>query len=247
MLGLEGNGYYRFIINNENKLKKDIESLRYNSDEERKDELGELNETEFKIPETDIVYLDMDPKILETPIESNVYKDYTVKIEKSIPERIFERDLCKLGSILWYYKNGDKGKQYFSIAYLDNMKTMYLFYPDYLVMTRDNRLFIIEIKGGEDLSGNSLNDDKMAPIKFDALSEYVKKHNSEVEERKKTGTSKRGDRKLYFAFVRNKKDLDESGIPTDKLVYSNTKWTEKIGGEWKSFEGLFKEPDKTEG
>jgi type III restriction enzyme len=51
-------------------------------------------------------------------------------------------------SILWWYKNGDSGSEYFSISYYnpDESKEK-LFYPDWIVQTKDT-VYILDTKAG---------------------------------------------------------------------------------------------------
>ena len=85
-----------------------------------------------------------------------------------IKERFCERN----NFIQWFYKNGDKGTDYYSVLYEDNNGKQRAFYPDYVVGTTEG-IWIIETKGGEDKSGNSQDIDKFSPKKFEALKNYV--------------------------------------------------------------------------
>lgn len=59
-----------------------------------------------------------------------------------------------------FYKNGDKGIEYFSIVYTDNFGKQKSFYPDYIVGALDGSAWIIETKGGFTRSGDSEDIDK---------------------------------------------------------------------------------------
>ena len=96
-------------------------------------------------------------------------------------------------------------------------------------MTKDNKLFIIEAKGGEDADGESRNIDKdKVGKKFNALKEYVEKHNTN-----------HSDNQIGFAFVRDVESEDDLGSKSFELFYNDTKWTEEVGTEWKPFVNLF--------
>lgn len=96
-------------------------------------------------------------------------------------------------------------------------------------MTNDERLFIIETKGGESSDGESRNIDKnTVEKKFDSLKFYVELHNLTNLEHP-----------IYFAFVRDVEHEDELGNKTHELFFDNTTWTEKMDAEWKPFEKLF--------
>jgi len=65
--------------------------------------------------------------------------------EKSFVEFL---ESSKNKSISWWYKNGDAGSEYFSISYYnpDENKEK-LFYPDWIVQTKD-AVYILDTKGG---------------------------------------------------------------------------------------------------
>ena len=86
--------------------------------------------------------------------------------------KIIERFCERNNFIQWFYKNGDKGTDYYSVLYEDNNGKQRAFYPDYVVGTVEG-IWIIETKGGEDKSGNSQDIDKFSPKKFEALKNYV--------------------------------------------------------------------------
>lgn len=220
--------YRTFVINNRSQLIKDIKASRYNSVEQLSLPLPYIEKTPFKIPVKDIVYLDSNTKHIHV-INENVYDDYTSDIFRSLPEKRFESFCVSCGKVKWYYKNGDKGQKYFSIAYLDNFGAMNLFYPDYLLMTNDGKFFIVETKGGEDSEGESRNIDKdKVELKFNALKNYVAIHNGSHPEQN-----------IGFAFVRDVEMDDDLGNKTYQLFYDNTTWTEDMTTEWDPLDKLF--------
>ena len=75
----------------------------------------------------------------------------------------------------WFYKNGDKGNEYFSILYFNEYGKQKLFYPDY-ILSINKELWIIETKGGETRTGANANIDEFSEKKFNALKEYVAKY-----------------------------------------------------------------------
>ena len=219
--------YRTFVVNNKKQLIEDICKARYAHENQVKNKPLSVVKIPFKIPEKDIVYLE--PTKTVSVLNENVYDDYTTDIIRSLPEKRFEAACQKCGYVQWFYKNGDKGQRYFSIAYRDNFGKTSLFYPDYLLMTNDERLFIIETKGGESSDGESRNIDKnTVEKKFDSLKSYVELHNLTNLEHP-----------IYFAFVRDVEHEDELGNKTHELFFDNTTWTEKMDAEWKPFEKLF--------
>lgn len=219
--------YRTFVVNNKKQLIEDIRKARYAHENQVKNKPLSVVKIPFKIPEKDIVYLE--PTKTVSVLNENVYDDYTTDIIRSLPEKRFEAACQKCGYVQWFYKNGDKGQRYFSIAYRDNFGKTSLFYPDYLLMTNDERLFIIEAKGGESSDGESRNIDKnTVEKKFDSLKSYVELHNLTNLEHP-----------IYFAFVRDVEHEDELGNKTHELFFDNTMWTEKMDAEWEPFEKLF--------
>lgn len=75
----------------------------------------------------------------------------------------------------WFYKNGDKGEEYFSIVYVDNSNRQKLFYPDYVLSVK-GATWIIETKGGFDRTGASEDVDVFSPKKFEVLKAYLRKY-----------------------------------------------------------------------
>jgi type III restriction enzyme len=103
---------------------------------------------------------------IEVPREAlfftDEYEEVSVKksamqpfwMEKAYTGRANEEDFVKFlespnnKNVVWWYKNGDSGSEYFSIAYYnaDENKEK-LFYPDWLVQTKDT-LYILDTKAG---------------------------------------------------------------------------------------------------
>ena len=108
--------------------------------------------------------------------EKSVYKDcLSSGRPRSTGEIKFEKWCEKEDSVEWFYRNGDKGEEYFSIVYLDNAGKQKLFYPDYIVRI-NGTTWIVEVKGNFNASGASENIDIYAAKKADALKAYCAKH-----------------------------------------------------------------------
>ncbi len=75
---------------------------------------------------------------------------------------------AKNKSIVWWYKNGDAGSEYFSISYYnpDENKEK-LFYPDWIIKTKD-KIWIVDTKGGFTAESND------TKHKAEALQEWLK-------------------------------------------------------------------------
>jgi type III restriction enzyme len=176
ILSLDLREVYSFTINNAEQLKHDIRSSMST----------ELQFTEAKALKKSIVQLSFPRTILFTydgksksqiVFEKNVYKDYRSSAEpRSAPEKEFEKYLEKAKSVNWFYKNGDKGEEYFSVVYDDTMKKQHLFYPDYVVGVH-NEIWIIETKGGFSRTGDSKDIDAFSPLKYKYLYQYIIQNN----------------------------------------------------------------------
>lgn len=205
--------FYAFIINNENKLKQDF--LEAVSQEARQISIKSesIKETEFKIPEMDIIRYD--PKMKDTVIyEKNVYRDYPSSTKKSKSERMFEKYCNSSSNVKWFYKNGEHSIDYFSIIYVDAVGKKWAFYPDYILQDEQGYTWIIETKGGENAEGVSKNIDIKVENKFAVLKEYADKHN------------------LKWGFVR---DYDKN----DSLYICNTEYTEDMDTDnWVKLEDI---------
>lgn len=230
LLALENKEWYAFIINNHDKLKQAFyevkaQDLAYSLGyEQMAFQLDELNdffrEREFRIPLSEVYKFDASRKDLDGKYYPwNIYKDYQKNMvtdkTRSRIEQKFE-DYCDSNlKINWYYKNGDKGDKYFSVAYRTGFGQVSLFYPDYILQMPNSDVWIIETKGGE-RSNQSQNIDPMSLIKFDAFKKYVEQRHPE----------------LKWGFVR---DIG------DQLFLNNTEWTETIASSenWVPIEEFF--------
>ena len=86
--------------------------------------------------------------------------------EASIPEQrftVFLEENSK--SIDWWYKNGDEGKQHYSIPYKNSQGEMALFYVDFVVRMKNGQIFLLDTK--------TENSDPEAPGKHNALLNYM--------------------------------------------------------------------------
>ena len=148
-------------------------------------------------------------------MEKNVFEGYTddmlVSKIRSSAEQAFEQWCEVSDKVQWVYKNGDKGKDFFTIVYRSNFRR-YNFYPDYIIKLQNGETWIIETKGGVTADGQSANIDSYAADKFERLKEYAEAHPE-----------------IHFGFVRN------NGI---KPYLSNTVWDENLfnSNVWKPIE-----------
>lgn len=219
LLNLGIRSLYAFVINNIEKLREDFklamteqiaqESLGLNS--------GAIVKRAFKFPREYLFTYDSS-EMSQKICEKNVYSDYRESAEyRSSGEKAFERFCEQSDCVIWFYKNGDKGTDYYSVIYEDNNGKQRTFYPDYIVGT-ERGIWVIETKGGEDKDGNSLDIDLFSAKKFEALKQYIK-------------ISQEDGRNLFGGFVRK----DNAGILcictdeySDKIAKPNWRLLEEV-------------------
>ena len=84
----------------------------------------------------------------------------------STPERRFADFLeANKEYVDWWYKNGDEGKQHYSIPYENSQKAIRLFYVDFVVRMKNGQVFLFDTK--------TENSDSEAPNKHNALIDYM--------------------------------------------------------------------------
>lgn len=206
--------FYAFVINNHTIIKHDFEEAVNQKARQMKLKLEGLKVIEWNAPDMD--YIKYEPKMKDTTIyEKSIYMNYPNSTIKSKSERMFEYFCETNHNVKWFYKNGESAESYFSIVYENAIGKRWHFYPDYIVGDENNKIWIIETKGGENKSGESKNIDIKSENKFEALKIYSKNYN------------------VKWAFVR---DYDKN----ERLYYSNTEYTEDMENDnWKPIEDLF--------
>jgi type III restriction enzyme len=176
ILALDLREVYSFTINNAALLKRDIRASTSSDIKFVATKPSRIRQVEFNFPQTMLFTYDSKNKS-QIIYEKNVYKDYRSSAEpRSGPEKDFEKYLEKAKSVLWFYKNGDKGDEYFSVVYDDTMKKQHLFFPDYVVCV-NNEIWIIETKGGFSRTGKSQDIDAFSAIKYKYLKQYIAQNN----------------------------------------------------------------------
>ena len=168
--------FYAFVINNVDLLKSDFSEAVSQKARQMKMKFEELKEIDWHLPQID--YIKYDPKMKDTTIyEKSAYINYPNSTIKSKSERMFEFFCENNDNIKWFYKNGESSSDYFSIVYVDAVNHKWHFYPDFIVCDKNNKIWIIETKGGENVDGKSKNIDIKVENKFEALKEYSKRYN----------------------------------------------------------------------
>lgn len=199
ILALEPRAVYAFVINNVDRLRYLVREAMAYEIAQMKMDIPTKSYYEFHIPQSCLFTYNGDAKT-QFIMEKNVYQNYlSSAAPRSTPEVKFEKFCERSGSVEWWYKNGDKGNEYFSIVYQDNSGKQKLFYPDYIIGA-NGEIWIIETKGGFDRSGNSQDIDLYTPKKFQVLKDYLIKHG------------------LKGGIVRNDATTDELCICMDKYA-----------------------------
>ena len=207
--------FYAFVINNVDLLKSDFSEAVSQKARQMKMKFEELKEIDWHLPQMD--YIKYDPKMKDTTIyEKSAYINYPNSTIKSKSERMFEFFCENNDNIKWFYKNGESSSDYFSIVYVDAVNHKWHFYPDFVVCDKNNKIWIIETKGGENADGKSKNIDIKVENKFEALKEYSMRYN------------------VNLGFVR---DYDKN----EQLYFCNTEYTEDMENDnWILLKEIFK-------
>lgn len=175
ILALEPREVYAFVINNADRLRHLVREAMAYELAQLQFEIQQKSFYEFRIPQACLFTYNGEAKT-QLIMKKNVYQNYlSSAAPRSMPEVKFEKFCERSDSVEWWYKNGDKGNEYFSIVYVDNSNRQKLFYPDYVISV-NGEVWIIETKGGFDRSGNSQDIDLYTPKKFGVLKAYLEEH-----------------------------------------------------------------------
>ncbi len=210
--GLSLREYNAFLVNNRELLIEVFSGI-------SSDRIAEIEETDIVSADWIIPreqYYKQHKRIPSTKIMGkNTFVDYgnniLIQPNRTFTEISFE-DWCEHhDSVVWCYKNGDKGDEYFSIVYRKAFRRNN-FYPDYIIKLKNDDVWIIEAKGGMNAEGVSNNIDKYASRKFEALKEYASRHTE-----------------IKWGFIR---------AVGSQIYLSNTEWSEDVTNRnvWKPIE-----------
>ena len=207
LLRLNSNEFYAFIINNDEKLKEDLIKATTEQGKQYQLTLEERKEGVFTFPKEFILKYNSEYRDPDIYLKNVYYGYLSSAIPKSKSESSFERLCDTTEKVDWWYKNGEKSIEYFSILYKDNLGKLRLFYPDYIVSI-NRKIWIIETKGGISTSGQDENIDPYSELKFKTLKSFVEKHN------------------LSFGFVRYNKQNDKNYINNEAFAddMSDSRW-----------------------
>jgi type III restriction enzyme len=132
-------------------------------------------------------------------------KDYTGrKSEEGFIEYIESKNVD------WWYKNGDSGSEHFAIAFYDeDEKKEKLFYPDWIIRTKD-LILILDTKQGLKGTAGSVDTKRKA----EALHEWIKEQN-------KKGNKIKGGIITKVSDIWKMNDNDEYKIDTNYTGWKN--------------------------
>ena len=99
-------------------------------------------------------------------VEDHALLPFIELIHASNPEQRFRLFLeAHKDAIDWWYKNGDEGKQHYSIPYTTSAGEKALFYVDFIIRMNNGQVFLFDTK--------SAGSDPEAPRKHNALIDYM--------------------------------------------------------------------------
>ncbi len=158
ILGKENNQFFIDILNKSKEI--------YDENVVRK--LKEERESEdyiWEVPES-VMYNSIAKEI---DYKKSIMKPHFTKAE-SKPEKDFIGFLEKSDNdVVWWYKNGEGEKKYFSVKYRNSKKVPRGFYVDFIVVTKDGKIGLFDTK-----AGRTAEDSKQ---KAEALQKYIKEQN----------------------------------------------------------------------
>lgn len=157
--------YYRNRPKFEDVIKKAIEKYLDRINKRRKEaKQRAFKEYYWEVPEAREYNEAVNRTVPE--IKNHALLPFIQQTNVSNPEDRFEKFLeCHKDSIDWWYKNGDEGKQHYSITYTTLGDTQSLFYVDFIIRMKNGQVFLFDTK--------SPNSDIEAPNKHNALISYM--------------------------------------------------------------------------
>jgi len=176
ILALEIRELYAFVINNVHKLKEDVAASMAIEMEQLSLKANKITDKPLAFQQQLLFTYNGSAKI-QAEMAKSVFKGYISSAEpRSASEKLFEKHCEESNQVRWIYKNGDKGAEYFSIIYEDNFGKQKSFYPDYIVGSNDDKVWVVETKGGFTKAGESEDIDIYTQKKFEVLKHYLIKY-----------------------------------------------------------------------
>ena len=111
---------------------------------------------------------------IQERIEDHALLPFVELKDVSSPEKKFTAFLEDNKQYIdWWYKNGDEGKQHYSIPYTNSQGERSLFYVDYIIRMNNGNIYLFDTK--------SEASDPEAPNKHNALLNYIEKQESNMK------------------------------------------------------------------
>lgn len=203
LLELNGREFNAFVVNNCERLARDFrEFLQGTMNQALLRKQAGIVPKPYSLPESYVIKCDtrLQGKLC-SQYNKNLYDGVDSSMKTSLTESRFQDWLEENAS--WWVKNGDVGEGFLSVIYFTATGKQYAFYPDY-ICNINQRIWIVETKGGETSEMISSNIDPQAENKFYALKDW-----------------ERGNEGVKVAFVRYSAFQNE-------LYASDTDYTEDM-------------------
>lgn len=113
----------------------------------------------------------------EGKIWHHALQPYFEEVSVSIPEKHFAELLDQDDHLLWWYKNGDNGKQHFAVPYTNKKGELHAFYVDFIAVTEPDSKGVSTICLFDTKTEGS---DEDAVEKHNALIDYINQWNNPV-------------------------------------------------------------------
>lgn len=113
----------------------------------------------------------------ENEIRHHALEPFFEDADASYPEYRFARLLDSDNNVMWWYKNGDNGKQHFAVPYTNQKGEVHAFYVDFIVCTQPDDKGVSTICLFDTKTAGS---DVDAPEKHNALVDYINQWNNPV-------------------------------------------------------------------
>ena len=146
---------------------------------------------QWEVPE-DRIYQEETHKVV-TEMKEHALLPFVELNAASNPERQFATFLEDHAEYIdWWYKNGDSGKQHYSIPYINSTNEKALFYVDFVVRMKNGQVFLFDTK--------TEGSDSEAPNKHNALIDYINLEENKVLNLKGGIIVSKGSNWLYSPF-----------------------------------------------
>ena len=130
----------------------------------------------------------------------------------SEPEYKFSRMLDTNNEVIdWWYKNADSGNMHFAIPYTDKDGASRCFYVDYIIRLKNGSVCLFDTK--------SKDSDPNAPMKHNALLDYIKSENEKNHKRLMGGVIIEQNDNWYYSPMKIENTRDLTGW--DALNFAN--------------------------